>query len=453
MINENEYSPSEVKKEEWERTRCDKYDYMIAAFCGAAAGLVDILFVGAPGMSKLGSFTDTAADELVKKAAKLSGWKPKPGNENNVASAIGFFERNYSVNYDQKNTTEVHEKFKMAAKNHHYKSLSHSPDPIGLFFSILDQFMNTSSFLSDGKLIRIDTSDMESPLKGGNFPAKLFSGFCNWLGHIMSDIAGSSGNRGPGSTGRGTGISIPFMGLFQLCDFGKLQVGKDRQTLAEVMTRVFQEGYDLRFGAAMAIPVLMEELMIKAIWVIRQRFFEKKDWSECFPTKQHADLRIMLIVGNGTLCLIDGTDAAAHGLIEGGNVMIFILHLNYIAWARLVMLVLRELRIRFGPVIADTIKKFEEEILYTVTPKERVVIQQFYERMQQLDVSLEILFREFTIQVEQEYQLINHEIEETFSNRNSSVVQAENSAALAKACGVDDSKIIKSNKDLDDFFE
>lgn len=453
MMDEDEYSQSNVKKEEWSHAKCDKYDYMIAAFCGAAAGLVDILFVGAPGMSKLGNFTDTAADELVKSAAKLSGWKPKPGNENNVASAISFFERNYSVNYDQKNTTEVDGLFNMAAKNHHYKSLSHSPDPIGLFFSILDQFTNMSSFLSDGQVIRIDTSDKESPIKGGNFPAKLFSGFCNWLGHIMSDIAGSSGNRGPGSIGCGTGISIPFMELFQLCDFGKLQVGKDRQTLAVVMTRVFQEGYDLRFGAAMAIPVLMEELMIKTIWVIRQRFFEKKDWSECFPTKQHADLRIMLIVGNGTLCLIDGTDAAVHGLIEGGNVMIFILHLNYVAWARLAMLVLRELRIRFGPVIADVLKKFEEEIiLYTVTPKEKVVIHQFYERIQQQDVSLEILLREFTTQVEQEYQLIYHEIEGTFSNKNSSAVQAEHSVALAKVCGVDDSKIIKSNKDLDDFF-
>ncbi|WP_052414527.1 hypothetical protein [Paenibacillus sp. FSL R5-0345] len=453
MMDESWYiTPAEVKKEEWARAKCDKYDYMIAAFCGAAAGLIDVLFVGAPGMSKLGKITDEAADELVKKAAKLAGWNPRSGNENNIASAIGFFERNYGVNYDQKNTSEVNDLFNMAPKNHHYKSLSHSPDPIGLFFSILDQFMNTSSFLSDGKLIRIDTTDLKSPLKGGNFIAKIFSGFCNWLGHIMSDMAGSSGNRGLGSLGRGTGVSIPFMELFQLCDFGEFQVGKDRQTLAVVMTRVFQEGYDLRFGAAMAIPVLIEELMIRAIWVIRQRFYEKKDWSECIPTKQHADLRIMLIVGNGVLCLIDGTDAAVHGLIKGGNVMTFILHLNYVAWARLIMLVLRELRIRLGPVISELLSKFEEAILYHVTPRERKVIQQFYERIQQLDVSLEILLQEFTLQIEKEYQLISHEIVETFSSENSSIMQAEHSITLAKLCGVNDSKIIKSNKDLDDFF-
>ena len=452
MIDEKRYMPAEVNEEEWEHAKCDKYDYMIAVFCGVAAGLIDILFVNAPGISKFGEITDTVADELVKKAANLAGWKPRPENENNIASAINFFERSYAVNYDQKSTSEIGGLFNMTAKNHHFKSLSHSPDPVGLFFSILDQFMNTSSFLSDGQLIRIDTSDVESPIKGCNFVAKLFSGFCNWLGHIMSDMAGSSGNRGFSSTGRGMGVSVPFMELFQLCDFGKLQVGNDRQTFAVVMTRVFQEGYDLRYGAAMAIPVIIEELMIKAMWVIRKRFYEKKDWSECFPNKQHADLRIMLIVGNGTLCLIDGTDAAIHGLIKNGNVMALILHLNYVAWARLMMLVLRELRIRLGPVILEVLKKFQEEILYNVTPKEREVIQRFYNRMQQLDVSLEILLREFTMQIQEEYQLVYHEIQETFLSENSLEIQAEHSIALAKACGVDDSKIMKSNKDLDDFF-
>ena len=452
MIDEEKYIPTEVNKEEWLNSRCDKYDYMIAAFCGAAAGLIDVLFVGEPHMSKLGNITDSMADNLVKKAAKLAGWKPKPGNEDSIASAIGFFERNYSINYDQRSSNEVNGLYNMSTKNHHYKSLSHSPDPIGLFFSILDQFMNTSSFLSNGQLIRIDTSDKESPLKGSNFLSKLFSGFCNWLGHIMSDVAGSSGSRGQSSLGRGTGVTIPFMELFQLCNFGSFQIGNNRQNLAILMTRIFQEGYDLRFGAAMAIPVLLEELMIKTIWAIRQRFYEKKDWTECFPTKQHADLRIMLIVGNGVLCLIDGTDAVIHGLSKGGNIMTTILHLNFIAWIRLIMLALRELRFRLGPVILTAIKKFEETILYYVTPKEKLVIQQYYQRMQQLDISLEILLREFTIQVEQEYQAIYHEIEETFSVKNSSAVQAEHSVALAKACGVDDSKIIKSNKDLDDFF-
>jgi hypothetical protein len=452
MSNKQQYQPVVVTKDEWAHAKCDKYDYMIAAFCGAAAGLVDIFFVKSPTTSKVGKFTDSMTDEIVKRAARLCGWKPKAGNEDNIASAIGFFERNYKVNYDQKTTMEVGNVFNMAAKNHHYKSLSHSPDPIGLFFSILDQFMNTSSFLDNGKLIRIDTSNVDSPMRGGNLCAKLFSGFCNWIGHIMSDIAGSSGSRGVASNGRGTGVSIPFMELFQLCDFGKFQVGQDRQTLATVMTRVFQEGYDARFGAAMAIPVLMEELMIRTIWVIRQRFFEK-DWSECFPSKEHADLRIMLIVGNATLCLIDGTDAAIHSALKGGNIVEFILHLNIIAWARLIFLVLRELKIRFGSIIVDIMKKFKDAILYgIVTPKERERIQAFYERMQALDIYLKQVLEDFIAEVEAEYRVIYKEIEETFSKKNSTAVQASHSVKLAQACGVEETKIIKDLSELDAFF-
>ena len=55
-------------------------------------------------------------------------------------------------------------------------------------------------------------------LQGGNFSAKLFCGVANWFGHIMSDIAGSSG-----SQGRGSGLAIPFFELFQMCTFGEFQ--------------------------------------------------------------------------------------------------------------------------------------------------------------------------------------------------------------------------------------
>ncbi|MEI2414131.1 hypothetical protein V8V50_09280 [Ligilactobacillus salivarius] len=81
----------------------------------------------------------------------------------------------------------------MSTKNHHMMSLGHSPDVIGLFFSILNQFTSTATFVTGEKLITINTETFE--LVGGNFIAKVFSGIANWFGHIMSDIAGSSGSR------------------------------------------------------------------------------------------------------------------------------------------------------------------------------------------------------------------------------------------------------------------
>ena len=230
--------------------KCDKYDYLIAAACGAVGGLMDIFLVGAPGDSVLGKWSDSQVDNAVKGFAKLTGWNPRPGKENSIASAIGHLEKKFPVNYDQRHTADVGGSFSMSAKDHHFKSLAHSPDIIGLFFSIVNQFTSTASFVSNGQLITIDTETFE--LQGGNFVAKLFCAVANWIGHIMSDAAGSSGSRG--GMGRGSGVVMPFYELFGFCNFGKFNIGQDKQTLAELADRAFKEGFDLRFGIAQAIP-------------------------------------------------------------------------------------------------------------------------------------------------------------------------------------------------------
>ena len=44
--------------EEWTSAKCDKYDYLIAAFSGISAGIIDIFFVGSPGNSTLCNFNE-----------------------------------------------------------------------------------------------------------------------------------------------------------------------------------------------------------------------------------------------------------------------------------------------------------------------------------------------------------------------------------------------------------
>ena len=320
--------------------KCDRYDYLAACACGVLGGMIDIFLVGSPGDSILGKWTDAQVDNAVMKFAHVCGWKPRVGKENSIASAIGFLEGKFKVNYDQRHSGDVGNLFNMSTKNHHMKSLGHAPDIIGLFFSILNQFTSTSTFVSNGQLITIAS---DSTLQGGNFIAKLFCGTANWLGHIMSDIAGSSGSRG--NNGRGSGAVIPFYELFQFCTFGKFSVGKDKQDLATIATRAFQEGYDFRFGLALAIPVLFTELCIRFIWSLRRRFQYQLDWKNCIPTLKHDDLRLMLLCGHGTLCVIDGLDA---GIRSGGNFLLFFMRLNLLAWFRLVMLVLKDIGMRWG---------------------------------------------------------------------------------------------------------
>ena len=74
-----------------------------------------------------------------------------------------------------------------------------------LFFSILNQFTNTSDFVSNGELISLNNSDGKFELQGKNIPSKLFCGIANWIGHLISDVSGSSSSKG-----RGMGIPSPI---------------------------------------------------------------------------------------------------------------------------------------------------------------------------------------------------------------------------------------------------
>lgn len=357
--------------------KCDKYDYLIAVACGALGGMIDIFLVGAPGDSKLVNWTDTQVDNAVKGFAKVVGWNPKDAQKGNVASAIGFLEKKFKVNYDQRYNSDVGNLFNMSTKNHHMMSLSHSPDIIGLFFSVLNQFTLTSTFIANGQLITINTETYE--LQGNNFISKLFCGVANWFGHIMSDIAGSSGSRA--NAGQGMGVVMPFYELFQFCKFGKFSVGKDKQDLATIAVRAFQEGYDFRYGLAAAIPVVFTDLSIRLVWAMRRHFQYEKPFKECIPTHKHADLRVMLLFGNGTLCVMDGIDA---GVRSGGNFLAFFMRLNLVAWFRFVTLVLKEVCIRVG--ISDALqmnieayKRINEALLLYLNELEKIDIELFKE--------------------------------------------------------------------------
>lgn len=268
LIKLEEESNSNV--EEVKTYSLDKYDALVSTGVGVISGLMDIFLVGAPTTKKndrsiLTKWSDEQTDEFIKKFSRKMGWDPRTGQEENVRSAIGFLEKKFKVNYDQRHSKDVDNLFRMSTKDHHLKSLSHSPDLMGLFFSVINQFTNTSTFISDGQLITVNTETFE--LYGSDLLSKLFAAFVNRFGHIVSDVGGSSG-----TLQRGSGIAMPFYSLTQFLNFGKLNVGKDKQTLAEIANRAFREGYDFRHGAATAIPVLFYRDMYPFFLVFKSPF-------------------------------------------------------------------------------------------------------------------------------------------------------------------------------------
>ena len=461
MINENQIAPRNVVSDDWSKAKCDKYDYMIAAFCGGAAGLIDVFFVGDPLTSILGKRVDKVADGFVQKAAQFF-WKTDQRTTGKskkmpqtLEQCISYLEQAFPVNYDARYAKDLVVEDGvlggMRPLNHHLLSLAHSPDPIGLIFSIIDQFMGYATFVDKGKIIHVvpqKTSGAIPYMQGTDLTSMIFCGFVNWIGHLISDLVGSSSTRKAGKTGRGAGIPMPFYELFLFCDFGDI----DGKTISQTMISVFEEGYDARFGATMAIPVVLNELMIKVIWMIRQKFVRKKTWQESIPTSKHADLRIMLIVGDATLCLVDGADAAVHGIAEG-NVVSFICHLNLVGWTRLIMLVLKELRIRYGSVVVEAINQFVSRMMEDIqSPAEKKKIQEFYSRLEIYDKYLAELLTEFVAQIEKEYQELYCEIEATFDETSTRIERAEHSVKLARLSGVSEDRIVKNFEELDDLF-
>ncbi|MGM9135627.1 hypothetical protein ACTFF3_00315, partial [Campylobacter jejuni] len=63
---------------------------------------------------------------------------------------------------------------------------------------------------------------------------------------------------------------MPFYNLFLLCDFGNF--GQHRQTLAQIATQVFEQGYDLRHGVTMSIPVMINKMLIRFMYIIKAKF-------------------------------------------------------------------------------------------------------------------------------------------------------------------------------------
>lgn len=359
-----------VKKDYgYEGATCDQYDYIFATFSGLVSGLVDVFFVGSPTDSILQKWTDKKVDETVIRFSKFIFNKDKKNGKqvkkapDNIASAIGYLERRYKVNYDARYAKDLvmgDKVLNMSAKNHHLKSLGHSPDIIGLFFSILDQFTGKASFVSEGKILRLVPKDNSFELKGDTLVAKVIAGFFNWLGHLMSDIAGSSGTRGHINKSNGAGIPIPFYNLLQLCNFGSFDVNGDKKTLAELSVKVFEEGYDFRAGLTMAIPVAINELMIRVYFAFKSYFYHKKSFKESLPIGKNLNLQRMLIVGHGVLCLTDGVDAA---LRSKGQALLFATRLNLVAWVRLGFLGFKEAKSLYIQKMNELdLKKFDQDL-------------------------------------------------------------------------------------------
>ena len=422
----------------------DKLDYILAASSGALCGFIDIFLVGKPGESPLGDITDKWFAARTMDFAKLC--HPEKKNFESLDSALRFLEKEFKVPYDQTGLGDAGRAvFDLTAKNHHFKSLAHNPSLLGLFFSILDQFSNTSHFITDGQLISLQQADEKWELQGSNIPSKLFCGFANWIGHLISDVSGSSSSAAKGN--RGTGLPSPLWtwtnDIIAIKSKLGLRVTETDKAMNELALNIFDKGYDTRFQTAQAIPVFLNELFVRLIYAIRRlfRYFSitpKPErsfalmWKTCEPFS-NATVKRMLTVAHGTFCLVDIGDAVGRSFVAGGgafNAVEFVLRLNVVGVGRFAISLYGETR----RAITYNHAKKESDF----ASREIVIVTNYIE-------GLKILARQYN-----DSHLLMFVSD--FEKSDAYVEAFGKSAKLAELRNVPSNKILKTKSDIDNYF-
>lgn len=303
--------------------QCDSIDYALAASSGVLCGLLDVFLVGKPGESVFGNITDKWYDKMVDKFAKL-----------NNCSTLKELEDKFIVPYDQTRPGPAFkEVLNITPRNHHFKSLAHNPSLFGLFFSILDQFSQPylSHFVSNGELITLVDSTDGFSLRGKTIISKFFCAFVNWIGHLLSDISGSSGSKG-----RGMGLPSPLWTWSNDIIAIKRSLGIEASIfdkhVNKLALKMFDDGYDVRFQTAQGIPVFINEMLTRLLYSIRRmikyfsglnaaKFSFKTMWIECEPFT-NATVKRMLTVSHSAFCLVDIADVAVGTITKGGGLAV-----------------------------------------------------------------------------------------------------------------------------------
>ena len=426
------------------KPNCDKIDYILAASSGALCGVIDVFLVGKPDETPLGRITDNWFAERTKDFAKLC--HPNKKDFDSLESAIRFLGEKFRVPYDQTGLGDAgKEVFGLNAKNHHFKSLGHNPSLLGLFFSILDQFTNTSHFITDGQLIALQQANGTWELKGNDIPSKLFCGFVNWFGHLISDISGSPASAKAGN--RGMGIPSPLWtwtnDIIAIKAMLGMSASETDKALNELALKIFEKGYDFRFQTAQTIPVILNELLVRLIYAIRRmyRYFSETPkpersftflWKKCEPFS-NPTVKRMLTVAHGTFCLIDAGDAVGRAFLSGGgnfNAVEFVLRLNIVGVGRFAISLYGEATRAFS------FRQAKKEAVFA--EKERIIIQDYLE-------GLKVLSQKYD-----DANLLTFISD--FQKSNAYKEAFAKSIALAELRNVPDNKIMKSKSDIDSYF-
>lgn len=326
----------------------DGIDNLVAVGSGLLAGLIDMFWVGEFDFARGKAWSNHTINDFVMKTAKAQGYEGE-----RLDGAIKFLEEKFPVPSDN---IWKGKDAGISARSHHLDDLAHHPTPIGLFFSILTQFTKKGYFQnSEGTFLSISIDEKGLELIGKDVRSKIFCGTVNWFFHLVSDMSGSNK-----TAGVGMGIPGPIVSLLKELS---TVPGVNQTGLPKMVKDAFvKERFDLRAEMAVlhevgrqAIPVMINEVLVRAFYFIRRLVTEVKskgsfrdiEWKKILPWNNRTITR-MLTIATGTFTAVDLADAAIRaGLKSGGEWATFttqlLLRVNFVGIGRFTVAVYTDL--------------------------------------------------------------------------------------------------------------
>lgn len=398
----------------------DALCYVAAISSGALAGILDIVFVGSFDFDSAKKSVDAAFDNFVHERAKdvkisdeICKYKKKmadkglPVDKDKIETIKAGIENDFKKNPNKASSIRLLEKHfglpsdsvwdpkdGITAKSHHLDDLCHHPSVLGLACSILMQFTEKATF-SNSLGLKITYSVEKSEFIGEGIKEKIIAGTINWLGHLVSDMAGSSSSAVKGNAGMG----LPGPLMTSLKEFSSLPIMR-KTPLPKLLNDLFTKDnaifgkyrLDMRSELAIgkelskqAIPVFINEILVRSFYFIRglityartAHSIKEIPWDRVIPFGNRTIERMMTI-SLGTMEVIDMTEAAIQGIVEGGKTgnvyagiavffKTFALRINYVGIGRLVVagVVDTSMGIKRGKLINERIALYNDKLKLT----------------------------------------------------------------------------------------
>lgn len=402
----------------------DGIDYAIAVTCGIITGIFDAVIVGEWDFKNAKAVSNQKINERVMDFAKkdpeyadfLNGKRTKSKDPDRLDNAIEFLERKYKLPGDGE--YKFYKDRGITDKTHHLDDFCHHPTLAGLVCCILVQFTGLAKYRSSsGEVISVPIEvNQYGNLVSQETWGKFFAGIINWFfnvaktianrkGHLMSDMAGSTGSAGRGT--EGTGIPGSFLATAK--QLASLPCFKDTN-FAENLRKGYQNGIgrgkkqldlgpfnslfqgasskvDMRTEMAVkhelkrqAVPVIINELLVRGLYFIRRFMIQMQrkntidelDWKEVMPFRNRTIVR-MMTVASGTFTAIDMADAAIRSAVKSGgfNAPVFlsnmILRVNFVGVGRFAVAVAADIGmgLKRNYLRGERMKIYSELIFYT----------------------------------------------------------------------------------------